>query len=66
MAKKAHSTRQKMTFRVPASRPRNPLVVPALQRVAGAHRKSSSAERAAKARELDQALASEIDADQDE
>lgn len=49
MANKALSKRQKMTIRVePAQRagkPRNPLVVPARQRVAGAHRKGVSGER---------------------
>ena len=33
------------TFKLPATAPRNPLVAPALQRKAGAHRKSNKALR---------------------
>ena len=36
---------RKVKLRVPAPRPRNPLVPAAAQRKAGAHRKSRSAER---------------------
>jgi len=49
MANKALAKRQKMIIRFePAQRalkPRNPIAVAAKQRVAGSHRKSSSAER---------------------
>ena len=49
MANKALSKRQKLTFRSePAQRalkPRNPLVVPARLRVAGPHKKTTSAKR---------------------
>ncbi len=49
MANKALSKRQKLTIRVePAQRalkPRNPIALPAKQRVAGEHRKSNSGQR---------------------
>ena len=49
MANKALSKRQKLTIRVEpsqrAGKPRNPLVVPARQRVAGPHRKGASGRR---------------------
>jgi hypothetical protein len=60
MASRTHKTRpkppQKTTIRLPATKPRNPLVVPAARRVAGAHRKSTSAERAAERVALARAL----------
>jgi hypothetical protein len=52
MANREHKTRQKMTFRVAAPKPRNPLVAPAIKRVAGPHRKSTGATRAAERIEL--------------
>jgi len=46
MANKALSKRQKLTIRVEPSqralKPRNPIALPAKQRVAGAHKKSPS------------------------
>jgi hypothetical protein len=49
MANKALSKRQKMTIRIEPSqralKPRNPIALPAKQRVAGAHRKTTSAQR---------------------
>ena len=49
MANKGLSKRQKLTFRSEPSqhalKPRNPLVVPARLRVAGPHKKSTSAKR---------------------
>ncbi|MGH8807231.1 MAG: hypothetical protein ACREX0_05065 [Noviherbaspirillum sp.] len=49
MANKALSKRQKLTIRVEPSqralKPRNPIALPAKQRVAGAHQKSGSAPR---------------------
>ena len=49
MANKALSKRQKLTIRVEPSqralKPRNPVALAAKQRVAGSHRKSTSAER---------------------
>lgn len=46
-----------LTLKVPASpKPRNPLVVPALQRKAGAHRKTTSAERTQENAALKQTL----------
>ena len=56
MAVKTHGTRQKMTFRVAATKLRNPLVVLAKKRAAGPHKKSESAERAAAERALKRAL----------
>ena len=47
MADKAHRTRQKLTFRIAPPKPRNPLVAPALKRVAGPHRKSPGGRRVA-------------------
>ncbi len=55
MADRTHKTRQKPTFRIAPSKPRNPLVAPALKRVAGPHRKSASAVRAAERRALERA-----------
>lgn len=52
MAKRTLATRQKMVFRLPATKPRNPLALRARQRVAGAHRKDSGAVRSAQARAL--------------
>jgi len=46
MANRTHRSRQKLTFRVDSGKPRNPLVVPALQRAAGRHGKSGQALRA--------------------
>jgi len=46
MANKTHGTRQKMTFRVPAAKPRNPLAVPAAKRSAGPHGPTPKAVRA--------------------
>ena len=56
MADKSHGTRQKMTFRIAPSKPRNPLAVLAQKRAAGPHKKSVSAERAAAQRALKNAL----------
>lgn len=39
--------RHQRAFKLPPSRPRNPLVAPALQRKAGAHGKSRKAQRRA-------------------
>ncbi len=39
------SSARKIKLKLPAPRPRNPLVAPAMKRKAGAHRKSSSALR---------------------
>ena len=64
MAVKTHGTRQKMTFRVATSRPRNPLVVLAKKRAAGPHKKSVSAERAAAERALKRALKKAADSDE--
>lgn len=47
MANREHKTRQKLTFRMAAPKPRNPLVAPAMKRVAGPHRKSTGAARTA-------------------
>ena len=56
MANKALAKRQKLSFRVEPSqrplKPRNPVAVPAKQRAAGPHRKSRSANRQSKKREL--------------
>ncbi len=56
MANKALAKRQKLSFRVEPSqrpgKPRNPVAVPAKQRAAGPHRKSTSANRQTKKREL--------------
>lgn len=43
---------RKIKHRLPASKPRNPLVGPATRRKAGAHRKSRKAERQAEQRAL--------------
>lgn len=49
MANKALSKRQKLTIRVEPSqralKPRNPIALAAKQRIAGSHRKSTSAQR---------------------
>jgi hypothetical protein len=49
MANKALSKRQKLVIRVEPSqralKPRNPIAIPAKQRVAGAHQKNASAKR---------------------
>ena len=56
MANKGRGNRQKITSRVEPSqralKPRNPVAVPAKQRVAGPHVKTKSANRQAKKREL--------------
>lgn len=56
MANKALAKRQKLSFRIEPSqqplKPRNPVAIPAKQRAAGPHRKSKSANRQAKKREL--------------
>jgi hypothetical protein len=60
MANKALSKRQKLVIRAEPARaktkPRNPFAVAAKQRVAGAHRKSASAERQALDRLLNRAF----------
>jgi hypothetical protein len=57
MANKTHSTRQKLTFRLQPTKPRNPLALRARQRSAGAHVKSTSARRAEAKRLLKKSLA---------
>ena len=56
MANKAVAKRQKLSFRIEPSqkalKPRNPLVVPARQRVAGPHKKTGSAIRQQERRKL--------------
>ena len=47
---------RKIKLKLTAPKPRNPLVVPALQRKAGAHRRSASGERQEGKRELARAL----------
>ncbi len=56
MANRMHKTRQKMTFRIAPIKPRNPLVAPAMKRVAGPHRKSEGAARIAERQALQRAL----------
>jgi hypothetical protein len=57
MANKAHSTRQKLAFKLPTVKPRNPLVVPAGKRKAGSHAPPDpSAERQAEKRKLKKLL----------
>gem|GEM_PF-554274 len=56
MADRAHKTRQKMNFRLAPIKPRNPLVAPAIKRVAGPHRKTRGAQRLAERQALMQAL----------
>ncbi|HEY5800518.1 MAG TPA: hypothetical protein VIT92_09875 [Burkholderiaceae bacterium] len=60
MANKALATRQKMMIRLePAqrvSKPRNPYAVAAMQRVAGPHKKSVSAQRQEDKRKLEKTL----------
>ncbi|WP_170954649.1 hypothetical protein [Polaromonas sp. AER18D-145] len=50
------SSARKTKIKLKATRPRNPLVVPAAKRKAGAHRKSRSATRHADKRALDKQL----------
>ncbi len=45
---------RKIKLKLSARKPRNPLVVPALRRKAGAHRKTASAQRQADKRALRQ------------
>lgn len=45
-----------MTFRLAPVKPRNPLVAPAIKRVAGAHRKTRGALRLAERQSLAKAL----------
>ncbi len=52
MANKALATRQKMQFRVPASKPRNPVAVAAKLRAAGPHAKPAASQRQAAKRAL--------------
>lgn len=52
MARKTHGTRQKMVFRVEATKPRNPLAVRARQRKAGSHEPGPGSRRQAAKREL--------------
>jgi hypothetical protein len=47
MAKKTLGTRQKMVFRLPATRPLNPYATLARKRRAGAHEKTRGAQRRA-------------------
>ena len=61
MADRAHRTRQKLTFRIAPPKPRNPLVAPALKRVAGAHRKAEGARRLADRQALQRTLAKKDD-----
>ena len=67
MANKALAKRQKLSFRVEPSqrplKPRNPVAVPAKQRAAGPHRKSKSANRQAKKRDLIRQLLQKNDND---
>ena len=51
-----------MTFRLAPAKPRNPLVAPAIQRAAGAHRKTRAAQRIAERQALHQALKKDDDA----
>ena len=59
MANKALATRQKMRIRIEpsqqAGKPRNPVAVAAMQRVAGPHVKTQSAQRQADKRALEKA-----------
>ncbi len=64
MADRAHKTRQKMTFRIAPVKPRNPLVAPAMKRVAGPHRKSQGARRTAERQALQRTLKTKDDADE--
>lgn len=65
MANKALATRQKMTMRVEPSQkaPRNPYANAALQRAAGPHRKSVSAQRQEAKRQLEKTPLKPADAD---
>ena len=47
---------RKLKFKLKLPKPRNPVAVPALQRKAGAHRRSSAAERRAARQALAKAL----------
>ena len=62
MANKALAKRQKLTIRVEPSqralKPRNPIALPAKQRVAGSHRKGNSTERQLHERLLKKVLGS--------
>ncbi len=59
MANKTHGTRQKMTFRVAASKPRNPVALKARQMPAGPHQKTAGAKRAAEKNQIKKALLEE-------
>lgn len=59
MARRTLGTRQKLVFRLPPEKPRNPLVVAALRKRGGAHRKAPGALRAAGRRALKKLLAGE-------
>ena len=50
------SANRKTKLKLPAPRPRNPLVAPALQRKAGSHRKSAAADRRAEKMALTQQI----------
>jgi hypothetical protein len=50
MANKTHGTRQKLTFKLPATKPRNPLVAVAGKRKAGSHAPEKGAVRQAEKR----------------
>ena len=50
------SSARKIKLKLAQSKPRNPLVAPAAQRKAGAHRKSKSAQRQAERLELKRQL----------
>jgi hypothetical protein len=47
---------RKAKLRIKHSRPRNPLVAPAMSRLAGKHRQSASAKRNAQKKELQRTL----------
>ena len=54
-------SRQKATCRIAPVKPRNPLVAPAMKRVAGPHRKSTSAGRSADRAALQRVVIDEDD-----
>jgi hypothetical protein len=56
MANKTHGTRQKLTFKLPAIKPRNPLVVEAGKRKAGSHTPDKGAVRQAQKRQVKKLL----------
>jgi hypothetical protein len=56
MAKKTHSTRQKISFKLPVAKPRNPLVVLAGKRKAGSHTPEPGAVRQAEKRKVKKLL----------